>query len=83
LTTSWETNVVVFANDDKKGLVVCGHYGFAWCEKQRWNVAKFEKHEEFLMTGFAQFSDWSSARKIPLSTPMLAILRFVRTGLWP
>ncbi len=81
---AWRHEAVVWFNDEKRGKVLAGSYGFAWWEDKMVFIGAHAIFQGQPVMAFQQFQTWSEVRSFPiLVAPLSAIMRFVRTGLPP
>jgi hypothetical protein len=82
---TWSSTAVVWYEDDARGRVLIGTYGFAWWEGRKVFIAPFAKPAtDGLVLAYVTFRDWEAVRFYTTSeAPMPTILRFARTGLLP
>ena len=83
MSKNWKTTAVVWINDDVLRNVVAGMYGFVFWETDGIVFAPFNGRREAVMSSFLNYTSWEDIRKFDNNTPKTAIMRFVRTGLFP
>ena len=84
MPASWRANAVVWLNDQKRGRVVTGAFGFAWWEGRKVYVAAFLEYSTNPVVAYMDFTDWNDVRVYSTAeSPIEEVVRFVKTGLFP
>lgn len=81
--SSWREQAAVWLNDPNRGRVLVGTCGFAWWTGRKVYVAPFRAVPENPISAYKNYMDWNTVRTYPGDVPTAAVVRFVRTGLYP
>ena len=83
VSKNWKTSAVVWINDELLGSVIVGSYGFVFWERDGVVFSPFSCKKKAIAAAFMHYNSWADTRKFDESTPRSAVMRFVRTGLFP
>jgi len=81
---AWNSEAIVWLNDEQKGRVIVGPYGFAWWDRSKVILASFGEKAEVPIGAVHRFTAWEGVKSFhTVDATTSVVLRFVRTGLLP
>lgn len=81
---AWNSDAIVWLNDEHKGSVLVGPYGFAWRKASKVFVAVFDEKSSAPVGAYQRFTAWSTIKMFNAADADISVVtRFVRTGLLP
>lgn len=89
---NWRTDAAVWVNDQERGRIVAGSFGFVWWSGRKVFCASFDKYQPSPISAYKDFwekfkgtqEDRKNLRVYDAANVTInAILRFVKSGLYP